>query len=698
VELLNCPSPTVARCTFVDLFQSAVLASDTVGLVVEDCRLERCAWFPTPLSWSFPATALGAISLVSFSNGATVRRTVVQDCGGYVGKNAFRGSLTPKYDGLSGLGIEGSSGVLVEDCSFHRNWFGGIHVSGASAALTIRRCNFVHNGAANDAGKDTALFTGGQTIVATENYWGLPQGPVHDGAGSGNGIDGGGSVAILPVAARPFVAPGEGLRPYATVATGDRPRSIALGDFDGDGLQDIAVAEDLDGTVSVALRALPGGFLPRVTTTAGGSPVALAPGRFDGDPFLDLAVLDESGDRLVLLFGDGTGAFTPSRTKVFATLRRPLRLRVADLDAGGGDDVVVACAADVFRAGGLQWFRNDGAGNLTSAVLPGTSRACDVEVIDLNGDARPELVACDLDSAGPGLRHYANLGGGAFGPAVATPIDTAPFVDATLLRLPVVAGADDLALATWSLLPFPGVTRIRLFRGTNTGTLLPPDLLAEELGPVYLRSGDFDLDGLQHLVVVNPGAARVTRLGPVIKATTPFFPYALTSFLGQYPAEAAVGDVTGDGAPDLLVADGSAGRIAVLRGEYPTLVAPYGTGCPGVRGVPRILTQSLPKLGSATFALAFEDGASFSAGVLLLGLLPADVPLPGGCRLAVDEFLAILVAPSDGTGFGSTPLPIPDDLALPGASFYAQWFVLDAQGALLNQASSTRGIRVRLGG
>jgi hypothetical protein len=86
------------------------------------------------------------------------------------------------------------------------------------------------------------------------------------------------------------------------------------------------------------------------------------------------------------------------------------------------------------------------------------------------------------------------------------------------------------------------------------------------------------------------------------------------------------------------------------------------------------------------------------AGVLLLGLFPADVPLPGGCRLAVDEFLAILVAPSDGTGFGSTLLPIPDDLALPGASFYAQWFVLDAQGALLNQASSTRGIRVRLGG
>jgi hypothetical protein len=136
----------------------------------------------------------------------------------------------------------------------------------------------------------------------------------------------------------------------------------------------------------------------------------------------------------------------------------------------------------------------------------------------------------------------------------------------------------------------------------------------------------------------------------------------------------------------------------VLRGKLPQQIELYGTGCIGVDGIPRVRHQSSPVLGADTFALAFERGRAFSAGIFLLAFNSAAVVLPGGCLLHVQDFLELLAVPSDGTGFGFLPLPIPEDLSLVGGSFFGQWFVLDAAGGLLGALSATGGVRVRMGG
>lgn len=50
--------------------------------------------------------------------------------------------------------------------------------------------------------------------------------------------------------------------PAANVPTGDGPAAVAVGDFNGDGNADLAVANQLSNTVSVLLGSAGGGYPP----------------------------------------------------------------------------------------------------------------------------------------------------------------------------------------------------------------------------------------------------------------------------------------------------------------------------------------------------------------------------------------------------------------------------------------------------
>jgi len=695
IDLIGANSARVTACTFTDLFETAVLASGATDVVVEDTRLTRCGHFPTPRSWVSAGSPRGAIALGAFSHRALLVRTLVEDCGGYTGKNTFVGSELFRYDGMFGVGIADCADVRLEDCSLHRNVFGGVHATGASPGLVLTRCNLVHNGERNDPGKDTALYTGGATIAAADNFWGLPTGPNHDGPGAGNGIDGGGMVTITPLATRPFSAPDMGFAGEPHVPVGRRPLAVVLADFDGDGRKDVAVCEDEDGTVSVARNLGGGTFAPRVSVVVGGRPVALQPGRINGDAAVDLVVLDDLNDRALVLYGNGDGTFVAGPTAALA--RRPVQLRVVDLDGGSGDDVVVACEGDVFRQGALQWLRNDGAGGFTRTTLAGTLQPTDVEVIDLNADLRFDVVAFDREAAGPGLRQYANLGGGGFAGVVRTAVDAHPVLAGRLQRTNVDGGADDLLVATFRFDVPPGTTAGRLFAGTGSGSLAAPIELRATLGPVVVRAAAFTAPSAQSVVVVNPGFATVEVLGPIASAPLPFAPYDSTVARTRYAADAAVGDVTEDGQPDLLVADGGADRVLVLRSERAHQFTTFGTGCAGSAGIPAARWHSLPKIAAATFTLAAERGAANALTVAMLGVTQLAAPLPGGCFLYVDPLIQLFTV-TDQDGFAAINLPLPAETRLLGLDLVGQWFVVDAGGQILGLVSGSDGFRFVVGG
>ena len=78
----------------------------------------------------------------------------------------------------------------------------------------------------------------------------------------------------------------------ARLGVGNKPSSITVADFNGDGRLDLVVTNESDDTVSVVLSRPDGSFAPKVDYTVGTAPVALVSGDFNGDHILDLAAIN----------------------------------------------------------------------------------------------------------------------------------------------------------------------------------------------------------------------------------------------------------------------------------------------------------------------------------------------------------------------------------------------------------------------
>jgi hypothetical protein len=102
------------------------------------------------------------------------------------------------------------------------------------------------------------------------------------------------------------------LHPAGDVARLGSTESIAVGDFNHDGILDLAVSDPLQNSVTVFLGSGNGSFRPVWTFSlpAQGMFYHLAVADFNGDGIQDLAVISEDGDSFQVMIGNGAGAFS----------------------------------------------------------------------------------------------------------------------------------------------------------------------------------------------------------------------------------------------------------------------------------------------------------------------------------------------------------------------------------------------------
>jgi hypothetical protein len=109
-----------------------------------------------------------------------------------------------------------------------------------------------------------------------------------------------------------------GSGPNSFVAVDEFGNLIAMGDFNGDGVKDLALVNGADNTVSILLGKSDGTFAPLVTYATGVGPLAVVAGDFNGDGNLDLAVTNAecsnyhgivtcSVNSVSILLGNGDG-------------------------------------------------------------------------------------------------------------------------------------------------------------------------------------------------------------------------------------------------------------------------------------------------------------------------------------------------------------------------------------------------------
>ena len=121
------------------------------------------------------------------------------------------------------------------------------------------------------------------------------------------------------------------------IAVGTNPFSAAVGDFNGDGIQDVAISTSGSNKVSILLVNGSGGFSAAAGSpfAAGTRPVSLAVGDFNGDGVQDLATANEQSNNVTVFLGNGSGGFSAARGSPFAVGTCPFSVAGGEFSGDG---------------------------------------------------------------------------------------------------------------------------------------------------------------------------------------------------------------------------------------------------------------------------------------------------------------------------------------------------------------------------
>ena len=369
-------------------------------------------------------------------------------------------------------------------------------------------------------------------------------------------------------------------------ATAANPRGIASGDLNGDGKPDLVVPNINSQNVSVLLNTtVPGSATSSYTDkqdfAVGVSPVSVVLADLNGDGKLDLIVANVNANSVsVLLNTTAPGAVTASFAdkQDVATSEGPIYVAAGDLNSDGKPDLVVV---NVVVNTVSVLLNTTAPGAATPTFAPKQDFATEtnplsVAVADLNGDGKLDLATANFDSGTVSVLLNTTAPGGATssfsGLQEFVTGNGAAFVTTGDLN---DDGKPDLAVAN-----FDSNTVSVLLNTTPTGartaSFAADKQIATGASPIFVTTGDVNLDGKPDLAVTDFQANAVSLL---VNTTSPGSPVpsfdAKQDFAtGNSPLFIAVQDLNGDGKVDLAVANLDSSSVSVLLNNIELSAAP----------------------------------------------------------------------------------------------------------------------------
>jgi uncharacterized protein (TIGR03437 family) len=129
---------------------------------------------------------------------------------------------------------------------------------------------------------------------------------------------------------------------------GSNPSFVVTSDFNGDGFLDLAVANLNSNNVTLLLGNGSGRFSPSPSglLATGHQPFAIATGDFNGDLITDLAIANYADSNVTVLLGNGAGGFKAGPGSPVAVTGNPTSISGGDFNQDGLPDLAVATTAD----------------------------------------------------------------------------------------------------------------------------------------------------------------------------------------------------------------------------------------------------------------------------------------------------------------------------------------------------------------
>src|ERR1700722_7932922 len=352
----------------------------------------------------------------------------------------------------------------------------------------------------------------------------------------------------------------------AFFATGSVSLSVAVGDFNGDGKTDLVVANAGSDNVSVLLGNGNGTFQPAVNFSLDQpglsvSPTSVVVGDFNLDGLPDVAVATPNHRDVAVLLGKGNGSF---QAPVHYGLDDPNfvnssnMLVTADLNGDGKPDLVL----DNLSANHVTVLLGQGDGTFptSKSYAAGPEPIC-VAVADFNGDGHPDLVAADNALDGT----VAVLVGNGDGTLQAAPLSRSGYIPTSIAAGDLNGdGILDLVEAS-SFSPAPtGIGTGVAMLGNGDGTFQAPVIWSTSaVSSVAL--GDFNSDGKLDLVETNPTPCNGNH-SVLLGKGDGTFEAPVSYSAGTTPQTVVVADLNGDGKLDLVIGNHNSANVSVLLG------------------------------------------------------------------------------------------------------------------------------------
>jgi len=419
------------------------------------------------------------------------------------------------------------------------------------------------------------------------------------------------------------------------MAVGSTPRTIAAGDLNGDGKQDLVVVAGSSNAVSILLNAGGGVFRPVTKVVTGDSPNAAVLANFNSDAFPDMVVATYLSNQIQIYLGNGSGGFAAPTSISTGSGSGPWALAVLDWNQDGKNDLVVI----LYGTSRYRLYIGNGAGGFSlhseySVALHPVA----VTAGDLDGDDIPDVAIVSEGSTPPNGTVTVAYGcplGFCF-PVTTTVYSTPASITSGLLDTDIYPdlvvgsmGSNNLAILYQDIAGFTSVTPLNVGGGSFTAAV-----------------GDFNGDTKQDIAVgvqrpAGQGAVKIyTGNGLRIFSEGGTFP------TGSVAADMVAVDFGGSTALDLATANTTAASVSLLIGD----------GAGGFTTTPRY---------------------AFPASSNIAGLASADMNGDGKIDLAVTW--------SDGTGVELDSLAL---LQGSGTGTFSAWQSLTLRGSTAGDAQA----------